>query len=54
MARPAPNMIFETYENGIEGAPSMWGKSRTGIAKTAAINDIGRKMIVTIVKTMIV
>ena len=51
---PIPNMIFETYEKGIEVVPSWCGKSRTGIVKTEAMNDMGRKTIVTMVKTIIV
>ena len=54
IARPIPNVILETYEKGMDGVPSLCGKSRTGIAKIAAMKDIGRKRIVTMVKTIIV
>ncbi|KAB8260378.1 hypothetical protein BDV32DRAFT_123196 [Aspergillus pseudonomiae] len=53
MATPMPNVYSATYERGSCSDPSaLWGNSSRFIVKKVAMNDRGRKTVVTIVNTI--
>jgi len=53
-ANETPNRYFEMYPNCQVVVPFVFGNSWTFKAKKVAMNDKGRKIIVTMVKTRIV